>query len=202
MEKVVEGRWPWPGGEVTSEGSEGDSSDVNGASEEWDDGEGEVDVEGDGHLDPRPSRNWGLGMNVDVDIEMDASIEVDRPTPRVKKRKVWKKGKVLDVTDVDGRKDESAAASAAPESTPKPTVKNAIDLGPLVGVKRGFRTREKVPMNGGWGGVEIVPSSLKAFPEISAEDPLVGGKGKRKAQVVDGEWLLDEANTYFFPPFC
>lgn len=168
---------------MTSEGSEADSSDVNGASEEWDDGEGEVDVEGDGHLDPRPSRNWGLGMNVDVDIEMDTPIEVNRWTPRVKKRKVRKKGKG---THVDEGKDASAAVPIAPVSTLKP--KKAIDLGPLVGVKRGFRTREKAPMNGGWGGVEIVPSSLSVFPEVMPEeDPHVSGKGKGKARVADGE---------------
>ncbi|KAG2131668.1 hypothetical protein DEU56DRAFT_454058 [Suillus clintonianus] len=33
-----------------------------------------------------------------------------------------------------------------------------IDLGPLIGAKRGFRTREKVPFGGGVGGVEMVPS--------------------------------------------
>ncbi|KAF8553875.1 hypothetical protein OG21DRAFT_1184758 [Imleria badia] len=182
MERVVEGRWPWPGGEMTSEGSEGDLSDVNGASEEWDDGEGrDVDVEGDGQSEPFPSRNWGLGMNVDVDIEMDASIEVDGRTRQVKKRKVRKKSRAEDVTHVNG----SAAASS---STLKPKTKEAVDLGPLVGVKRGFRTREKAPMNGGWGGVEIVPSSLKAFPQVSAEeDPHVGGKGKGKARVADDD---------------
>lgn len=175
---------------MASEGSEGDSSDVNGASEEWDDGDVDVDVEGDGHPDPRPR---GLGMNVDVDIEMNASIEVDGRTRRVKRRKVRKKSNAEDPTHVNGEKDASAAASG---STVKPKTKKVIDLGPLVGVKRGFRTRERAPMNGGWGGVEIVPSSLKAFPEVGAEeDPRVGGKGKGKARVADGEWLLGDAHT-------
>ena len=170
---------------MTSEGSEGDSSDVNGASEEWDDGEADVDVEGDGPSDPQPSRNLGLGMNVDVDIEMDASIEVDGRTRRVKKRRVRKKSTLEDPTHANGGKDANADASG---STLKPRAKKAVDLGPLVGVKRGFRTREKAPMNGGWGGVEIVPSSLKAFPEVRAEeDPHVGYKGKGKARVADGE---------------
>jgi hypothetical protein len=31
-----------------------------------------------------------------------------------------------------------------------------IDLGPLVGVKRGFGTRERVPFGGGFGGVEMM----------------------------------------------
>lgn len=47
-----------------------------------------------------------------------------------------------------------------------------VDLGPLVGTERGFRTREKVPMSGGMGGVEMVnpgpeteagPSRERAF---------------------------------------
>ena len=180
---------------MMSEGSEGDSSDVNGASEEWDD---DVDVEGDGHPDPLPSRNWGLGMNVDVDIEMDASIEVDGRTRRVKKRKVRKKSTLEDPTHVNGGKDASAGASA---STLKPRAEKVIDLGPLVGVKRGFRTREKAPMNGGWGGVELVPSSLKAFPEVRAEDPHVGDKGKGKMRAADGEWFRGGAHwclSFFF----
>jgi len=32
-----------------------------------------------------------------------------------------------------------------------------IDLGPLVGAQRGFRTREKSPLNGGMNGVEMIP---------------------------------------------
>ena len=185
MESVVEGRWPWPGGEMMSEGSENDSSDVDGASGEWDNGGADVDVEGDGHLDSRPSQNWGLGVDVDVDIEMDASIEADRRTRRVKKRKVRKKSKVEDAAPMDREKNTSAAV---PASTLKPKAKKAIDLGPLVGVKRGFRTREKAPMNSGWGGMEIVPSSLKPFPEVRVEEgPCAGGKGKGKARVADGE---------------
>ena len=164
---------------MTSEGSEGDSSDVNVASEDWDDGDADVDVEGDGQ-DPRPSRTWGLGMNVDVDIEMDAPIKVDGGTRRVKKRKVRKKSQGEDATHMNG-------GAAASSSTMKPKMNKTIDLGPLVGVKRGFRTREKAPMNGGWGGVEIVPSSLKPFPPVRMEeDPHVDGKGKGKARA-DGE---------------
>ena len=33
-----------------------------------------------------------------------------------------------------------------------------VDIGPLVGVERGFRTRETSPLNGGMNGVEMVPS--------------------------------------------
>ncbi|KAG1892868.1 uncharacterized protein F5891DRAFT_1068515 [Suillus fuscotomentosus] len=39
-----------------------------------------------------------------------------------------------------------------------PAFTRKIDLGPLIGAKRGFRTREKVPFGGGVGGVEMIPS--------------------------------------------
>ena len=38
-----------------------------------------------------------------------------------------------------------------------------IDLGPLIGAQRGFRTREKSPLNGGMNGVEMI-SPLSAKP--------------------------------------
>ena len=41
------------------------------------------------------------------------------------------------------------------ELPPKPP-NSHIDLGPLVGHRRGFRTREKVPLSGGLTGVEMV----------------------------------------------
>lgn len=39
---------------------------------------------------------------------------------------------------------------------PPTPVNTNIDLGPLVGHRRGFRTREKVPFSGGLTGVEMV----------------------------------------------
>ena len=50
------------------------------------------------------------------------------------------------------------------------------DLGPLVGVERGFMTREKVPWSGGMGGVEMVTTKQ--------------GKGEG-AEVVDGDVDVD-----------
>jgi len=41
------------------------------------------------------------------------------------------------------------------ELPPKPP-STRIDMGPLVGHRRGFRTREKVPFSGGLSGVEMV----------------------------------------------
>ena len=43
------------------------------------------------------------------------------------------------------------------ESSPAP-----VDLGPLVGIERGFKTRERIPSSGGMGGVEMVPPSPSA----------------------------------------
>ena len=40
-----------------------------------------------------------------------------------------------------------------------------IDLGPLIGTERGFRTRERIPFSGGMGGVELVsPTPSEAGP--------------------------------------
>ncbi|KIK92458.1 hypothetical protein PAXRUDRAFT_572931 [Paxillus rubicundulus Ve08.2h10] len=146
MERVVEGRWPWPGREMTPEGSGDESSERE---QGWEDGDVDVDVEGDG--DAR--------MAVDLAMEIDID---GRPRP-LKKRRVRKKSK---------DKDKG-----------QPNLKGTVDLGPLVGVERGFRTREKVPMSGGWCGVEVVPSSLAAFPELGTDsEGKVSGPGKEKGR--------------------
>lgn len=54
-----------------------------------------------------------------------------------------------------------------------PPLTRKIDLGPLIGAKRGFRTREKVPFGGGVGGVEMVPSGSG----VSFGAVLTGGSG-------------------------
>ncbi|KIJ61716.1 hypothetical protein HYDPIDRAFT_42428 [Hydnomerulius pinastri MD-312] len=159
MERVVEGRWPWPGGEMSPSASEYDYSESasDAASERCED------------------------VDVDVDDSMDMDVDVDGEKRRRKKRRIGKKKKV-------------------------------VDLGPLVGVKRGFRTRERVPMSGGWCGVEVVPSSLAAFPELEGvmdgedEDEVVGkakkrktkgakGKGKERAMDVDDPTALSNSTT-------
>ena len=58
-----------------------------------------------------------------------------------------------------------------------------IDLGPLVGRTRGFRTKERVPMSGGLGGME-----MDEVPAVRIESPVPqkrSGKGKERA--VDGD---------------
>ena len=55
---------------------------------------------------------------------------------------------------------------------------HGVDLGPLIGAQRGFRTREKSPLNGGMNGVEMIPDpSVKAGGTVSVPQPL--SKGSR-----------------------
>ena len=61
-------------------------------------------------------------------------------------------------TSIGGPNNNSLNGSATPPSALS-TPGRKVDLGPLIGTKRGFRTREKVPFGGGVGGVEMVPSS-------------------------------------------
>ncbi|KAH7913634.1 hypothetical protein BJ138DRAFT_1145684 [Hygrophoropsis aurantiaca] len=53
-----------------------------------------------------------------------------------------------------------------------------VDLGPLVGAKRGFKTREKVPLSGGMSGVEMVPStsSCPGPSSFATPSPPIGRK--------------------------
>ncbi|KAG6329408.1 hypothetical protein ID866_9681 [Astraeus odoratus] len=144
MERVVDGKWPWPASEGGTSGSDREAS----AGEE----ESEIDLEtvdsdnghGSGGAQTHP------GLNGDV---------------------------------AGGARSRRKKARRAP----------SVDLGPLVGVKRGFRTRERMPMSGGWHGVEVVPSSL-AWPGIDEDDDkkavqadvdvdsgvIRGGRGKKK----------------------
>lgn len=49
-----------------------------------------------------------------------------------------------------------------------------VDLGPLVGRQRGFRTKERNPMSGGMGGVEMVRENGSAYEEEGLESPGAG----------------------------
>lgn len=46
--------------------------------------------------------------------------------------------------------------------TPRNVERSKVDLGPLLGGQRGFKTRERVPMSGGMSGVEMVTSASTA----------------------------------------
>ncbi|KAI0053958.1 hypothetical protein FA95DRAFT_1507405 [Auriscalpium vulgare] len=61
---------------------------------------------------------------------------------------------------VDGQlpnNDTSPSPSdSGPDNADHESSLRKIDIGPLIGVERGFRTREKAPMSGGMSGVEVV----------------------------------------------
>ncbi|TBU52480.1 hypothetical protein BD310DRAFT_861853 [Dichomitus squalens] len=54
-----------------------------------------------------------------------------------------------------------------------------VDLGPLIGIERGFRTRERIPSSGGMGGVELVPPSSSAEAGPSRLPADVSSKSRR-----------------------
>ncbi|KAI0363546.1 hypothetical protein BV20DRAFT_1031184 [Pilatotrama ljubarskyi] len=57
-----------------------------------------------------------------------------------------------------------------------------VDLGPLIGVERGFRTRERIPFSGGMGGVEMVPPPQPQTPTIEIEAELETEAGPSRAR--------------------
>ncbi|KAI0296780.1 hypothetical protein B0F90DRAFT_1010393 [Multifurca ochricompacta] len=61
---------------------------------------------------------------------------------------------------VDGRLPAAAPPppQRASHSNGADSRPHGVDLGPLIGAKRGFRTREKSPLNGGMNGVEMISS--------------------------------------------
>lgn len=71
---------------------------------------------------------------------------------------------------------------------------NRVDFGPLVGVQRGFKTRERMPNSGGLYGVEMDQISSKSpddIPQYSPDETAhirrKDRKGKRKMVDEDGE---------------
>jgi hypothetical protein len=60
-----------------------------------------------------------------------------------------------------------------------------VDLGPLIGKERGFRTREKVPWSGGMGGVEMdVDIDVEGEGDVEFVD--VEGGGEDNGDEMDG----------------
>lgn len=75
------------------------------------------------------------------------------------------------------------AAFVDGQAAPKP-----VDLGPLIGSSRGFRTREKVPFSGGMTGVEMVPEPppdirrrVFSVAELASNPVPPSVKGKERA---------------------
>ena len=81
---------------------------------------------------------------------------------------------------VDGRLPTSTIPLSQRPDTSSPGDKRphrvGVDLGPLIGAQRGFRTREKSPLNGGMNGVEMISDPLvKARDTVGAPQPLSNG---------------------------
>ncbi|RPD70189.1 hypothetical protein L226DRAFT_493158 [Lentinus tigrinus ALCF2SS1-7] len=82
-------------------------------------------------------------------------------------------------------------------------VESPIDLGPLIGIERGFRTRERIPFSGGMGGVELVPPSpLEAGPsrlpsgtrKVSFPDDLLSSSNKLKGKDRKGKGRAEDVH--------
>ena len=79
-----------------------------------------------------------------------------------------------------------------------------MDLGPLIGAQRGFRTREKSPLNGGMNGVEMIsPRTVKPGATLDASHPLSKGHRpsspshlKEKAPVVQATSVTTSPNNH------
>ena len=72
-----------------------------------------------------------------------------------------------------------------------------IDLGPLIGAQRGFRTREKSPLNGGMNGVEMIsPRSVKpgATPLSKGHRPSSPSHIKSKAPEAQATFVTTSPN--------
>lgn len=177
MERVAEGRWPWPGGEASGSEWETDDQeeeegggDCNGRMLNVGHGrerEGEdviVDLEAtdsEGESGARGMNGAGcIGVTVNCKgPSTNGANSINNPSSHRKRRKKAKDGTNAEKT-------------------------RHVDLGPLVGVQRGFRTRERTPMSGGWCGVEVVPSSLGWSAGLGGEDEdvyvdVVGNGGGR-----------------------
>jgi len=70
------------------------------------------------------------------------------------------------------------------ESATPTTEEQEIDLGPLVGASRGFRTREKVKGSGGIGGMEMLPPPPIPTYHIASNEGYAprSRKGKERAR--------------------
>jgi len=73
-----------------------------------------------------------------------------------------------------------------------------LDLGPLVGSTRGFRTRERVPMSGGLGGMEMDGDEEVPVVQVTIQSPSPhrrGTKGKERAVEGDVDMFVDDEET-------
>jgi hypothetical protein len=112
------------------------------------------DKENWGHVRGGPSPGGAAGAGVGLGIQINTSTITS----------ISANGGTNPGTDTTNNSinslNGSASSPSAPASSSTVTPSGRkVDLGPLIGTKRGFRTREKVPFGGGVGGVEMVPST-------------------------------------------
>ncbi|KAI6042348.1 hypothetical protein EDC04DRAFT_3088612 [Pisolithus marmoratus] len=146
MERVVEGKWPWPGSETS--GSEWESSDDQaGGSGDCD---GRIMSVGQG----REKDEEDVIVDLEAtDSEGEGARGMNGVTVNCKSTSTGGANSIKNPSSQRRRRKKTKERHHAEQN-------RHIDLGPLVGVQRGFRTREREPMSGGCCGVELVPSSL------------------------------------------
>ncbi|TFK73799.1 hypothetical protein BDN72DRAFT_134269 [Pluteus cervinus] len=73
------------------------------------------------------------------------------------------------------------------------TINGRVDLGPLVGAKRGFKTRERVPFSGGLAGMEMCEENEPSSSDHGENSRriLKSAKAKGKERAIDDEQRLD-----------
>jgi uncharacterized protein len=71
-----------------------------------------------------------------------------------------------------------------------------VDLGPLIGRKRGFKTKERIPFSGGMVGMVMCKDNEVSSPRSSPSSPILSErsvKGKGRAVDEDGDIEMAEA---------
>ncbi|KAL4077408.1 hypothetical protein J3A83DRAFT_1575567 [Scleroderma citrinum] len=191
MECVVDGRWPWPRSHMRNHSQSRSRSRGQRSCSGNGNGTGACDASAScayasGSASCGESAvSSGEGSEVDLDGTESEREGGGRPksghtsTKSKSKSSTKSKGATKTTTPTTTnahsilKNGDTHASTANGEDNAS---KRPIDLGPLVGVQRGFRTREREPMSGGWCGVEVVPSSL-AWPGDVDVDVDVEGDG-------------------------
>lgn len=71
-----------------------------------------------------------------------------------------------------------------------------VDLGPLVGRKRGFKTRERIPFSGGMAGMVMCMDNETHQPlPVSPSSPILNKSVKGKERAVDGDGDVEMADS-------
>ncbi|KAI6025520.1 hypothetical protein EDC04DRAFT_238892 [Pisolithus marmoratus] len=181
MERVVEGKWPWPGSETS--GSEWESGDDQAG------GSGDCDgrIMGVGQGRERDEEDVIVDLEA-TDSEGEGARGMNGVTVNCKRTSAGGANSTKNPSSQRRRRKKTKERNHAENN-------RHIDLGPLVGVQRGFRTREREPMSGGCCGVEVVPSSLgwsAGLAENEDMDVDVVGNGGSRCQRTNARGKKDK----------